>query len=324
MGIGLNQIAQATESNLRAGVIEHIIDTFPFLNLLTFVEAPSMRYEWSARKRLIQAGFRGLNDNYTPGQSEYDRAQIDLKPLGGEFRIDRLLADIPDINRDAFIQTELRGLSIATAMAFKKFMIKGNRAADMRQFDGLERWATEGLIPTTDLAAAGTDFHTLGGKATMKKLDEWLNSLIVRPDVILANRTQISDLNTLAVATAANNAFATVFQTGTVTLPNGRQILTGSYRGIPMLAVDTDGEGNEILAFNEPSPDGSASNCSSMYALVLGDNYTTGIQQTNAGPRVFRYTTDAGHVAVAVDWPTAIAVEHPRGAARLRGIKAAA
>lgn len=319
--ITLQQIAQASQSDLKAGIVEHIIETSPALSRIPFVEAPSLRYEWSMQTKLPASGFRALSADYPQSNSEYDRGTIHLKPLGGTFRIDRLLADVPDINRARFVETEIRARARSASMAFKKSMIKGN-SANPAEFDGLQKWFDAGILTEqVDLAAAGTTFAALGAAGTLAKMHEALNSSIVMPDFILANRTIISQLASLALASAANEAFAQYFRMTKMDIGNGRMISVGSFYEIPIIPLDTDETGAEILSFTEASPNGGNTACASMYFVTVGESYFTGVQQTNAGPRIFEYTTDAGHKAVSVDWPSAIAVEHPRAVVRLRGIK---
>ena len=324
MAITLQQVAQASQSTLKQGFVENIIETSPVLAKIPFVDAPSLRYEWSLQKLLPATGFRALNTNYAATQSTYDRGKIDLKPLGGEFRIDRLLKDIPDLNMARFYETEIRARARSASMGFKKALVKGSIAVDPAEFDGLQKWFDDGTLTTeVQLAAGGTTFTALGGQATVQKMHDFINACIVTPDIILANRTIISNLAALAISTAANNVFAQYFQMSFMDIGNGRKVSVGSFNGIPIIAMDTDELGNEILSFTETSQNLASSITCSMYALTLGENYFTGLQQTNEGPRTFEYVTDSGHTAFAIDWPAAIAVEHPRAVSRLRGILAA-
>jgi hypothetical protein len=325
MAITLQQISQVTKSDLKAGIVENIIETFPMISRIPFIPVPSLRYEWGFRKTLPAFGFRAMNANYQNTNSTYDVGKIDLKPLGGKFELDRLLVDIPDFNRARFYETELQGRARSAAMAFKRAMIKGNRANDAAEFDGLQTWFDEGIVTTqVDMAAAGSTFAALGGQGTLDIMHEFINQCIVVPDLILTNRTVIKNLTALSVATAANNAFANYFPMSKMDIGGGRSVIVGSFLGIPVVALDGDETGAEVLGFNELSPDGTSSNqCTSMYALTLGENFFMGLQQTNGGPRVFEYTTSEGHKATAVDWPAAIAIEHPRAVSRLRGILAA-
>lgn len=325
MALTLQQIAQASTSTLKAGIVENIIETSPVLSKLPFTDAPSMRYEWALHKKLPASAFRALNANYTATSSEYDRGKIDLKPLGGEFRIDRSLVDVPDLNAQRFYETELRARIQSASMAFKRAMIKGNRAINPAEFDGLQTWFDEAILTTqVDFAAAGSTVAALGALATLNKMNDALNMSIVVPDLILTNRTLISQLAALSLTSAANNAFAQYFRMDKMDIGNGRSISVGMFYGIPMIAMDTDETGAEILGFTEPTPDGTTAltGCSSMYFCTLGDNFFVGLQQKMTGPVVYEYVTDAGHKAVATDWCAAVAVEHPRAVVRLRGFKA--
>lgn len=321
-----SQILQASPKNLRTGIVEVILETSPVLSRLPFVSTDGyLHYEWSLQKKLPASGFRPLNSEYQSTSSEYDRGRIDLKPLGGTVKMDRLFADHPTANMVSVYENEVRARARSASMAFKRAMIKGNKALNPAEFDGLQTWFDDGTLAgqTVDLAPAGSTFTALGAEATLNKLHEAIHKCIVIPDFILANRTIISQLASLALAAAGNEAFANYFRMGKVEIGNGRMASVGELFGIPVFALDTDEQGNEILSFNEARPDNSGNDCASMYFVCSGAGFTFGLQQTPDGVRVFEHVTTEGHRAVSIDWPAAIVTEHPRAVARLRGIRAA-
>jgi hypothetical protein len=327
MALTLLQAAQVSASTLRQGIVEYIVETSPMLARFPFEEAPSLRYEVALQKALPQSGFRALNANYQATNSTYDRATIHLKPLGGEVRIDRLLADVPDVNNQQLYATELRARLRSASLAYKRAVIKGN-SANPAEFDGLQTWFDQGVLTeVVDFAPAGATIISQPASTVIAKMHEAIQRCHTIPDLILANRTIIGQLSALALAGAANIAFAQYFEMTKMDIGNingqSRMVSVGSMFGIPVIAMDTDETGAEVLSFTEPSPDGSNNNCASMYFVCLGDSYVHGLQQSAQGPRVFEYVTEAGHKAIAVDWAAAVAVEHPRAVVRMRGIKAA-
>jgi hypothetical protein len=131
------------------------------------------------------ADFRALNSEYTPGQAVRQRYTVDLKPLGGAFTLDRVLANLgpQQTNEIAF---QLTQLTISSIVRFQQELILGDTASNANGFDGLSKALTGGVTEKTAGYVAGSgDWKAAtiaGSLATantrLDELDDFL-SLIV-------------------------------------------------------------------------------------------------------------------------------------------------
>jgi hypothetical protein len=102
----------------------------------------------------------------------------------------------------------------------------------------------------------------------------------------------------------------------------GRKI--AQYNDLPILIMDTDNDGNQILGFSEVGYTGSTATATSIYCVSFGEDKLGGIQN---GPIDVR---DLGELQTKpakrsrVEWYPGIAVWHGRAAGRLAGISNAA
>lgn len=138
--------------------------------------------------RLISAAgaaFRAINAEYTPGQAQRQRFTVDLKPLGGSFSLDRVLANLgpSQTNEIAF---QLTQLTVSAIVRFQQELILGDTAVDATGFDGLSKSLTGTVTEKTAGYVAGSaDWKaaTIAGNVAtantrLDELDDFL-SLIV-------------------------------------------------------------------------------------------------------------------------------------------------
>jgi hypothetical protein len=101
----------------------------------------------------------------------------------------------------------------------------------------------------------------------------------------------------------------------------GKQITM--YNGIPILVVDQDNLGNEILPFTEAATSGTAT-ATSIYAVALGEGMLEGIQNGIMDVRDLGELDDKPVMRTRVEWYMGLSLQHPRAAARLWSISNAA
>lgn len=137
--------------------------------------------------RLITAApaqFRQYNQEYTPGQANRQRYTVDLKPFGGAFNLDRVLANLGSAATNE-LTFQMQQLITSAPIRLQQEMILGDTAVDSTGFDGLSK----SLVGTSTEKSAGY----LAGSADwtptalnsqtsanirLDELDDWL-SLIV-------------------------------------------------------------------------------------------------------------------------------------------------
>src|SRR5690606_24851137 len=84
------------------------------------------------------AAFRAFGSEYAPTHATRERKTVELKPLGGSFEIDRVLARLgnPATNEVSF---QMQQLLTGIRTQFQHELINGDVAADPNGFDGLDK-----------------------------------------------------------------------------------------------------------------------------------------------------------------------------------------
>jgi hypothetical protein len=140
----------------------------------------SLVYGYTRLTTAAPAGFRALNTEYVPGQATRTQYTASLKPLGGAFSVDRVLANLgaAATNETAF---QIQQLITSVKVRFLQELILGDTAVDANGFDGLSKALTGTVTEVTATVADWTAATVITQALAMARLDEvdaWL-SLIV-------------------------------------------------------------------------------------------------------------------------------------------------
>lgn len=320
MAVTLLEVVQSSESTLKQGIVQTIVETSPGLANVPFETVPSLRYDFSKEGDLPTAAFRAENAAYTASKGGFNRDAIHLKYLGGQVDIDRKLVNVPTLDGQNQMAKQLSMLSRSVGLNLKKYAFTGDLATDPKAFDGL-RPVTAALSTdqTLTFVTNGSTIATAGATVTLNKLNALVDACIDVPTAFYTNRTVLNHLNALALASATNEAFAQYFRLEVVEVMPGVRARVGNFMGIPMYALDKDATETEILAFDQTS--GNSAVCSEIFAVCWGNGRATMLHDRADGPEVVTWDDSTGR-HLAVDYAVALAVEHPRAVAVLQGIKA--
>ncbi len=263
---------------------------------------------YNQEQSLPGIGFRGVNESYTESTGVINPQSEALKIFGGDLDIDLAL--------EAMQGTEVRTAQVAmkvkaARLKLEKTIIKGDSTSDVNSFDGIQARIPSG---SSQLISNATN----GAALSLDKLDELIDSVDETVSsgspILIMNRTLRRKLSAAnRVASAVGNL--TYSQDGL-----GRQQYT--YNGVPIIDLDTDETGTDILQFNETQ--GSSTLCSSVYCIAPGAQGATLI--TNGGIAV----RDLGELdskpvrRIRVEAYLGMAIFHPRAIARLAGVTNAA
>lgn len=167
----------------------------------------TLTYGYTRLVNARQAAFRAINSEYTAGEATRQRYTTDLKPLGGSFEVDRVLANLGPAatNEVAFQMGELiKG----SANGFINEVINGDTAVDADGFDGLNKALTGSsteFFAGQDPAAneyvdwtAGTVNTQDEAHGALDVLDEFLALVVGGADAIIGNRSSITRVRSLA------------------------------------------------------------------------------------------------------------------------------
>jgi hypothetical protein len=140
----------------------------------------SLTYSYTRLTTAASAAFRAYNTEYVPGQATRTRFSVDLKPLGGAFSIDRVLANLGQSATNE-VTFQMQQLLTSVRTRIQQEMILGDTAVDATGFDGLSKLLTGTSTEKTATAADWTAATVITQPLAMARLDEvdeWLSRIV--------------------------------------------------------------------------------------------------------------------------------------------------
>lgn len=161
MPVTLAQAQVNTQSDVDYAVIDNLRRYSWLLDQIVFDDTVtpgtgggSLTYGYTRLTSASGAGFRDYNTEFTPGQAQRLRYSVDLKPLGGAFTVDRLLAGLGQSQTNE-VTFQMQQLLTSVRGRFQQELVTGDTAVDAKGFDGLSK----------ALAGTATEFYP-GAAAT--------------------------------------------------------------------------------------------------------------------------------------------------------------
>lgn len=204
MPVTLAQAALNTQDDLESMIIDEFRKNSSILDTLIFHDAVSpmgggatLTYGYHRHVTERGAGFRAINSEYAKDKAEKARFSVDLKPLGGTFEIDRVLAQVA---RGAEVSYQLTQLVKATRARFTDELVNGDVAQNADGFDGL----SEALGGTdTEVDASGLpqgDWSNLDDNyhGALDTIDEWFSVLDGAPTMVIGNSRALAKFRAIA------------------------------------------------------------------------------------------------------------------------------
>lgn len=201
MPVSLAQAKLNTTDDLDMNVIDEFRKSSALLDSLIFHDTVSsngggstLTYGYHRVLTERSAAFRAINSEYTPAEATKVRATVDLKPLGGSYQIDRVLAQIA---RGAEVSFQMAQTIKATTTKFQDEVINGDTAVDANGFDGLDKALTGSDTELNESVVDWSNLDSSGFQNALDKLDEFLMALDGEPTAILGNRYSIAKLTAI-------------------------------------------------------------------------------------------------------------------------------
>lgn len=305
MAMTLIEAAKNTNNMVLSGIIEMYARQSSVLANLPFETIQGNALKYNREETLPGIGFRGVNEAYTESTGVINPQIEPLVIAGGDLDVDRFILETMGAEQRS-TQEEMKVKALA--LAWTKAFFKGDSATDPRSFDGLQVRLTG-----NQLLEAGS---TNGGDAlTLAKLDELIDA-VDAPNALLMNKAMRRRLSAAARSTSIGG-----FITYDVD-QFGRKI--AYYGDLPILVIDTDNEGNDILGFNEVGSGGATATATSIYCVSFGNGKLMGIQNSPMDMRDLGEMQTKPVMRTRVEWYSGIAMFHGKAAARLRGVANAA
>lgn len=266
-----------TLAQAKVGMADHVdqqvIDNFrrgsQLLDALTFDNCVSpgtggstLTYGYTQLKTPATAAFRELNAEYTPKEADREKKTVDLKIFGGNFQVDRVLANTTNAQVNE-VEFQLQEHIKATINLFHYTAINGDKGTT--GFDGLDKMLvgtstelnkdTTGVIDLSTASAIDTNY-----KSMLDMVDALLAELDGMPTMFMANGALITKIKACArragYLTPSEDAF-------------GRTVET--YNGIPLVNLQYYFDGSTetpvvpIVTRNE-----SVTGLTDLYAVRFG------------------------------------------------------
>ena len=290
---------------MRSTIIEHFARSSDLLRALNFINVPGGAYVYNMEGTLPGVAFRGIGEGYTASAGILNPETERLRISGGDLDVDRATLAMHGMEvRSAHELRKVKALSLALGAK----IINGNSVDDPREFDGLRA-----RIQGDQVHEAG---NTDGGDALrISKLHDLIDSVENPTHLIMSKRMR----NLLSAAATDPNVGGYITQERN---EFGDRITL--FDGLPILLTDYDNEGKQIIDFNEVGGTGTTATATSIYAVNMGDEGVTGLQNGVMEVRDMGELQEKPVMRTRVEWLVGLAVLHGRAAARLRGISQAA
>lgn len=194
MPVTLAQAQVNTQTDIDFAVIDNLRRYSWLLDQIVFDDTVSpgtggatLTYGYVRLTAARSAQFRALNTEYTPSTAARQPYTVQLKPLGGAFTVDRVLARLGQAASNE-ISFQMQQLLTATRTKFQDELVNGDTAVDANGYDGLDKSltgsATE-FIPLTEGVASGILDWTRGtidtqaeAMAQLDIVDDWLSRIV--------------------------------------------------------------------------------------------------------------------------------------------------
>ncbi|MEQ8967330.1 MAG: hypothetical protein RID91_16070 [Azospirillaceae bacterium] len=278
----LLELYKYERDNLRAGVIETIMEFAPTLERLPMVTIGSLTHSFNVEKELGSVGFRSVNEAFPSGQGKVSRESQNLSLIGCDIKVDRAIA-ATDAGA-AMSAAEVRRRVKAVSLRWQREYFEGDVSSDPEGFDGVNK-RVQGTPQEIDKG---------GATLTLDAIHEVIDSLDVEPTVLVMNKATRSKIRNLA-----ENKNAVQVSRDEL----GRTML--SYAGYPIAIVDKDEAGSAMLS------DGD------IYALSFGLDSHYGAQLGELQVRELGESRTTPQDVIRVEWNAAPVFAAPRAVGRL-------
>lgn len=194
MPVTLAQAQVNTQTDIDFAVIDNLRRYSWLLDQVVFDDTVSpgtgggtLTYGYVRLTAARSAQFRALNSEYTPSIATRASYNVQLKPLGGAFTVDRVLARLGSAASNE-ISFQMQQLLTATRTKFQDELINGDTAVDANGYDGLDKilvGSPTEFVPLTEGETSGILDWSRGtidtqaeAMAQLDIVDDWLSRIV--------------------------------------------------------------------------------------------------------------------------------------------------
>jgi hypothetical protein len=276
MAVTLAQASLNAASDIDRNIIDEfrkssfLMDRLPFDQSVNPAGGGStLVYGYTRQTTQRTAAFRAINSEYTPTQVEKGQYTVNLRPLGGQFEIDRVLTGIGAVSE---VSLQLTQLVKATKAKFASSVINGDVAVDPNGFDGLNVALTDS---STEVAGPVLDFTGVTTQATalavIQRINAWLYLLDGAPDALLMNGLAKSWFSICAAFSGQLRSAQDAFGRPIETYRDIPLVDLGEKDGVSDLVIPTYGTVSEVQTISVTADSGT-------FTLTFNGQTTTAME----------------------------------------------
>jgi len=286
--LSLLEASKTVDDTYKAGVMAKFAETSDLLRVLMFENIPGNALGYNVEETLPGIAFRGVNESFDESTGIINPKTETLAIGGGDLDVDTSIIK----TRGAIQRTIQEGMKIkALSLFWTKTFFKGDNETEVREFDGLQKRLTG-----TSLIENGT------AGLKISNLDEAIDA-VDGANYLAMSKSQRRHLTAYARTLGAISYSIDEF---------GKQVTM--YNEIPILLIDEDNTGAQILGYTE------ASSTTSVYVLAIGANRVQGIQNDDMDVRDLGELDSKPALRTRIEWLCGFGVFSPKSAARISQI----
>lgn len=206
MAVTLEQAKLNTQDAIQKGIIDEFRKSSFIFDNMTFDNAVSpgtngatLTYGYTRLITQPTAAFRAINREYAAQEVTKNRYTVELKPFGGSFAVDRIIANTGGLIDEVNLQVNQK-VKAAKAL-FHDTIINGDTAVNENSFDGLDKaitgssteFNTGSSIDLSTSALLDTNY-----KEFLDQMDEFLSNLDGKPTFLGGNSKLITKIKSVA------------------------------------------------------------------------------------------------------------------------------
>jgi len=206
MTVTLAQAKLNTQDDIQKGVIDEFRKSSFLLDNMTFDDAVSpgtngatLTYGYTRLITQPTAAFRAINSEYSTQEVTKNRYTVELKPFGGSFAVDRIIASTSGLIDEVNLQVSQK-VKAAKAL-FHDTVINGDTAVNENAFDGLDKAITGSTTEFNDDSSIDLSTSALmdtNYKEFLDLMDEFLSNLDGKPTFLGGNSKLITKIKAVA------------------------------------------------------------------------------------------------------------------------------
>lgn len=270
MPITLAQAKNLSQDKLTNYVIDEfrkspLLDLLPFDNTVKPQGGKTLAYVYNRVKTLPTAATREINTEYVPQEADTEQVTVNLRPFGGSFQIDRVIAEYEYQVVD-HVQFQFEQKAKATVALFNDLVINGDSGVDKNAFDGLNKALTGS---DTEVTATGISLDSAANieanwKGFLYQLRKLRSKLDGAPNIMLMNSDMFGVFQTVMDFAGINTATKQNYGDEVAQWGNTTVMAVGDKPGTADPIIETGEGGTSIYVarlgldgLHAVSPDGS-------------------------------------------------------------------